>query len=108
MSIASGAQMPQEWGGWSWGSYLVNAEGKKEFLMAGGKITVSVVDGMEGGKLYNFSGSGLMTMLTMNADGTVTYTFKLRSDAKWSDGKAVTPATSCTPGSVWLPPRLPQ
>ena len=40
--------------------------------MAGGKITVSVVDGMEGGKLYNFSGSGLMTMLTMNADGTVT------------------------------------
>ena len=72
LSIASGAQMPQEWGGWSWGSYLVNAEGKKEFLMAGGKITVSVVDGMEGGKLYNFSGSGLMTMLTMNADGTVT------------------------------------
>lgn len=25
-----------------------------------------------------------------NGDGTVTYTFKLRSDAKWSDGKAVT------------------
>lgn len=72
LSIASGAQMPQEWGGWSWGSYLVNAEGKKEFLMAGGKITVSVVDGMEGGKLFNFSGSGLMTMLTMNADGSVT------------------------------------
>ena len=26
----------------------------------------------------------------VNADGTVTYTFKLRPDAKWSDGKAVT------------------
>ena len=26
----------------------------------------------------------------VNEDGTVTYTFKLRSDAKWSDGKAVT------------------
>lgn len=26
----------------------------------------------------------------VNADGTVTYTFKLRSDAKWSDGKPVT------------------
>lgn len=26
----------------------------------------------------------------VNADGTVTYTFKIRSDAKWSDGKAVT------------------
>ena len=25
-----------------------------------------------------------------NEDGTVTYTFKLRSDAKWSDGKPVT------------------
>jgi len=27
---------------------------------------------------------------TINSDGTVTYTFKLRSDAKWSDGKPVT------------------
>ncbi|MDR1131649.1 MAG: peptide ABC transporter substrate-binding protein [Oscillospiraceae bacterium] len=27
---------------------------------------------------------------TVNDDGTVTYTFKLRSDAKWSDGQAVT------------------
>ena len=27
---------------------------------------------------------------TANEDGTVTYTFKLRSDAKWSDGKDVT------------------
>ncbi len=27
---------------------------------------------------------------TENADGTVTYTFHLREDAKWSDGKAVT------------------
>ncbi len=26
----------------------------------------------------------------VNADGTVTYTFKIRKDAKWSDGKAVT------------------
>lgn len=27
---------------------------------------------------------------TDNGDGTVTYTFKIRQDAKWSDGKAVT------------------
>lgn len=27
---------------------------------------------------------------TENADGTVTYTFKIRSDAKWSDGQPVT------------------
>ncbi|SBW11570.1 conserved exported hypothetical protein [uncultured Eubacteriales bacterium] len=27
---------------------------------------------------------------TANADGTVTYTFKIREDAKWSDGQAVT------------------
>lgn len=27
---------------------------------------------------------------TVNADGTVTYIFKIRPDAKWSDGKAVT------------------
>ena len=26
----------------------------------------------------------------VNDDGTVTYTFKIRPDAKWSDGKAVT------------------
>lgn len=72
LSIASGAKLPQEWGGWSWGSYLVNASGSKEFLVAGGKITISVVDGMEGGKLYSFAGSGLTTMLTMNADGSIT------------------------------------
>ena len=71
-SMASGLQMPQEWGGWSWGSYIVNAEGGKEFLSAGSKITVSAVDGIEGNKLYSFTGSGLSTSLTMNADGSIT------------------------------------
>lgn len=72
LSMASGMQMPQAWGGWSWGSYVVNPEGKKEFLSAGSKITVSVADSSEGEKLYSFSGSGLTTSLTMNEDGSTT------------------------------------
>lgn len=72
LSIASGMQMPQEWGGWSWGSYIVNPEGNKEFLSAGSKITISAATGSEGETLYSFSGSGLTTSLTMNADGSLT------------------------------------
>lgn len=72
LSIASGMQMPQEWGGWSWGSYIVNSGGNKEFLSAGSKITISVATSNEGETLYSFSGSGLMTSLTMNADGSLT------------------------------------
>ncbi len=36
------------------------------------------------------SGQAASYEKTVNADGTVTYIFKLRPDAKWSDGKAVT------------------
>ena len=72
LSMASGTQMPADWGGFSWGSYIVSPEAKKEFLMAGNKVTISVAESLAGEKLYSFSGSGLKTMITMNADGTVT------------------------------------
>ena len=36
------------------------------------------------------SGQAASYEKTVNDDGTVTYTFKIRPDAKWSDGKAVT------------------
>lgn len=72
LSMASGMQMPAEWGGFSWGSFVANPTGTKEFLAAGSEITVSVAESLEGEKLYSFSGSGLKTTLTMNGDGTVT------------------------------------
>ncbi|WP_288844327.1 hypothetical protein [uncultured Alistipes sp.] len=72
LSMASGMQMPAEWGGFSWGSFVANPTGTKEFLAAGSKITVSVAESLEGEKLYSFSGSGLKTTLTMNGDGSVT------------------------------------
>lgn len=72
LSMASGMQMPAEWGGGSWGSYLVNPKGTKEFLKAGSKISIILAKATGGGHLYSFSGSGLKTMLTMNADGSVT------------------------------------
>ncbi|MEZ3440676.1 hypothetical protein [uncultured Alistipes sp.] len=72
LSMGSGAQMPADWGGFSWGSYIVNTAGAKEFLMADSKVAISVAESLEGEKLYSFSGSGLKTMLTMNADGSVT------------------------------------
>lgn len=71
LSMASGMQMPQEWGGWAWGSYIVNPEGNKEFLAAGSKIVVSTAKSSEGETLYSFSGSGLQTVFGMNADGTL-------------------------------------
>lgn len=40
-------------------------------------------------------------------DGSVTYTFQLRTDAKWSDGTAVTAAISCTHGGGWWIRRRP-
>lgn len=70
LSMASGMQMPAEWGGWSWGSYLVNPKGTKEFLKAGGKISIILAKATGGGHLYTFSGSGLGTTLGMNVDGS--------------------------------------
>lgn len=67
--MANGWKMPAEWGGWSGGSYAVDDQGVMQFI-TGGEIVVSVVDGMEGDKLYSFSGSGLTTTLGMNADGS--------------------------------------
>ena len=70
LSMASGMQMPAEWGGGSWGSYLVNPKGTKEFLKAGGKISIILAKATGGGHLYTFSGSGLGTTLGMNVDGS--------------------------------------
>ena len=70
LSMASGMQMPAEWGGISWGSYLVNPKGTKEFLKAGGKISIILAKATGGGHLYTFSGSGLGTTLGMNVDGS--------------------------------------
>lgn len=70
LSMASGMQMPAEWGGWSWGSYLVNPKGTKEFLKAGGKISIILAKATGGGHLYTFSGSNLGTTLGMNMDGS--------------------------------------
>ena len=70
LSMASGMQMPAEWGGWSRGSYLVNPKGTKEFLKAGGKISIILAKATGGGHLYTFSGSNLGTTLSMNVDGS--------------------------------------
>lgn len=47
------------------------------------------VDDGKGNAILDFGQAESMDKV-VNDDGTVTYTFKLRSDAKWSDGQAVT------------------
>jgi len=47
------------------------------------------VDDGKGNAILDYGQAESMDKV-VNDDGTVTYTFKLRSDAKWSDGKAVT------------------
>ena len=68
LSMASGSYMSGDWGEVSWGSYIVNPEAKKEFLMAGNKVTISVAESLEGEKLYSFSGSGLKTTFGMDSN----------------------------------------
>ena len=67
LSMGSGAQMPADWGGFSWGSYIVNTAGAKEFLMADSKVAISVAESLEGEKLYSFSGSGLKTTFGLDS-----------------------------------------
>ena len=47
------------------------------------------VDDGKGNAVLDFGQAKTMDKV-VNADGTVTYTFKIREDAKWSDGQAVT------------------
>lgn len=47
------------------------------------------IDDGKGNATLDFGQAKTMDKV-VNADGTVTYTFKIREDAKWSDGKAVT------------------
>lgn len=76
LSMDGGWALPAAWGGMSGGSYVV-VDGKKEF-MTGGKVSITVADGMEGGKLYSFAGEGLSTTYGMdettyqNIPGTAT------------------------------------
>ena len=67
--MANGWKLPAEWGGWSGGTYVVDDQGVMQFI-TGGEIAIEVADGIEGDKLYSFSGSGLTTTLGMNADGS--------------------------------------
>lgn len=68
LSMASGSAMPGgDWGEISWGSYIVNHEAKKEFLMAGSKVAISIAESLEGEKLYSFSGNGLKTTFGMDS-----------------------------------------
>lgn len=68
--MANGWALPAAWGGWSGGSYVVQ-DGSKQYL-ASGTVTISVADGMEGGKLFSFSGSELTSTLGMDETGTNT------------------------------------
>lgn len=70
-SMANGWKLPADWGGWSGGSYAVDDQGVAQYITVG-QITIAVADGIEGDKLYSFSGAGLTTTLGMNVDGSST------------------------------------
>ena len=59
-----------------------------EGLMKWGDTGTNVAGNVNAAELVN--GQAESYEKTDNGDGTVTYTFKLRSDIKWSDGKDVT------------------
>lgn len=66
-SMANGWKLPDDWGGFSGGSYAVDDQGIAQFITAG-QIALAVAQDVDGNKLYSFSGSELTTTLGMNAD----------------------------------------
>lgn len=65
-TMANGWKLPDAWGGWYGGTWF-DAEGTKQFV-TDGSISITSVDGIEGGKLYTFEGKNLGTTLGMDGN----------------------------------------
>ncbi len=65
-TMANGWKLPDAWGGWYGGTWF-DAEGTKQFVTEG-TISITSVDGIEGGKLYTFEGKNLGTTLGMDGN----------------------------------------